>query len=285
MISGIFTICLLTVAVFAQTEPPTSQPPTTDQPKSETEVISAVVVYEDDGFVDLTTVAARKKRSAVHSGGFLGQLGGYSGGNYGGGYAGGNAGGYGGYAAGCGAYPATGTNFVRCFTPGNGYYASNTLYRNYYRQGNYGNCLNYFNSLPLSNVASTATGYSGRLTLAGNRAYNVDACRSCYNGNPGISFQGVGSPNGNLVRQFIFRVGVSVEDGGYSQGGYGGNGGYRSNGGYGYSAGYGRYGSNYVPAYNYGYPQGSFGRVSCNGADCSGYAGHSGCTPGAGVVC
>ncbi|KAK6187565.1 hypothetical protein SNE40_005563 [Patella caerulea] len=213
-------------------------------------------IFQEDDFESVTTKAAteeeRKKRSATH---VLGN----------------NLYGNDLYANGCGAVPAQRTTFVRCFTPSTIAVQRSNFVRTYYRQGNYGQCLNYFNALPLDNVARIATGYTGTLTTATGRAYTVSACQRCYAGNPGIRVVGNTGLTTGIVRQFIFRPQINninyntiVADGGYGTGyGYGagynglayGGGSYLN--GYGANYGYlngGRYVSDtsYVNGYGYG---------------------------------
>ncbi|KAK6187564.1 hypothetical protein SNE40_005562 [Patella caerulea] len=160
----------------------------TDKPKENiTEIVlkSVVGFLEDDGFNEVATKEPekpeeRKKRSLL-----LGHVGGY-----------GDA---------CGAYPLRSVNFVRCFTPGQVFVQRRTLVQSYYRQGGYGQCLNYFRSLPLTNVATVAAGYVGQLGGLYGRTYTVNACENCYGGYPGISIRCNSRPYSYLVRRFVFQ--------------------------------------------------------------------------------
>ncbi|ESO87036.1 hypothetical protein LOTGIDRAFT_154520 [Lottia gigantea] len=263
MVTSIVTLisCLLAGAVLSE------------DATAQTDVAAAVKfvinTLEDDQFDAVTTKEVdRQKRSAVHggSGGVLGRFG-----------AGQRQNPYdsGAYSSGCGSTPSAGVVFMRCFTPGPGSFQGPAYERNYYRQGNYGDCLNYFNSLPLRNVAPIGDGYTGTLNGPDNRAYQVDACQRCFGGNSGISVRGTDRPYNHLKRNFIFRVNLGVQRAYDGYNGYG-----RENAGL--------YGYNGAPVSSYGNPcvgsgcgSGSRDRIGngerfnnpCFGDGCGGYSG------------
>ncbi|KAK6187561.1 hypothetical protein SNE40_005559 [Patella caerulea] len=235
-----FTVTLVSVLFLGAA---IAQPPT--QPsQNPAEIIDFLIsIVEDDDFNNVTTrgteEVSRPKRSLGFGGGygngafgnnnaFFGNAGnGHAGyGNAGYGIAGYGNGGFGGYNAGCGVIPAQRVQFVRCFTPGRVVVQRNQIVHNYYRQGNYGQCLNYFRALPCNNVATVANGYVGHITAASGRSYSVNACQSCCGGNPGIVVRCNSRPYNRVVRQFVFQPQVNnvnynnfnqynVQDGGY----------------------------------------------------------------------
>ncbi|ESO87037.1 hypothetical protein LOTGIDRAFT_154521 [Lottia gigantea] len=172
--------CLCIGAVFSQTPPLNATYPS---------IAELLELLEKDGFGELTTraisdPALRKRRSAL-----LGHLG----------------------ADSCGSHPSPGVTFVRCFTVGRTYIVGTTYERNYWRYGDYGDCLNYYNSLPLTNVAPIGDGYTGTWATGNGRVYQVDACQRCFGGNSGISVQCNDSPFNNYKRNFIFRVNMGIQ--------------------------------------------------------------------------
>ncbi|KAK6187562.1 hypothetical protein SNE40_005560 [Patella caerulea] len=288
-VAAFVTVLLLGAALAQSPEPPTHPLPPVG---NLTEFIQIIIAdFEDDDFANITTRGTedlntpRKKRSLGFGGhgfggygngaygnnnAFFGSAGngGYGHGGYGNGAFGnnnaffGNGGSYGG---GCGSYPAQGISFARCFTPGRVVVQNNHIVRNYYKEGNYGQCLNYFRALPCNNVATVTHGYVGHITATSGRSYTVNACQSCCGGNPGIIVRCNSRPYSRLVRQFVFKPQINnvnynnynqynVQDGGYGgyvDYGYGGIGGY----------GYGGFGGDY--GYGGGHGYGDAGCPTC----------------------
>ncbi|KAK6187567.1 hypothetical protein SNE40_005565 [Patella caerulea] len=219
-------------------------------------------IFADDDFAKVTTKETtaddRKKRSATHVGNGVYDNDIDDSTVYGNGI----------YGNGCGVTPTQNVNFVRCFDPRSTSVLRSGVVRNYYRQGNYGQCLNYFNSLPLGNVSPVTGGYTGQLTAGSGRSYTVNACQRCYGGYPGIRVAGNSPYNRGIIRQFIFRPQINRVN--YSP----------------YATGYG---TGYNGAgYGTGYVNGAgYGAGYVNGGDYyndAGYVNGVGYTNGAGYV-